>query len=240
MKNLFPIILLGLTLTSSLSSCKKDPPISSISYEGHLFVGERIEFISANKDVDNYLWSFGDGRTVNDNIDRTPHTYTVPGTYTVELRISNQSGSHTSTRIIEVKSKPVKVKIKKVTIAAFDSQANWDPVDMTGPDIYCKIIRPFSLILNQPQITYSTSSIQYNTTISSLPLDYIYGTPVEVPFDEAFYIELYDDDNGNSDFMAKGYFLAKEEIPFTSTIADLEFDALYSGYKMKIEVEYIY
>jgi gliding motility-associated-like protein len=47
-----------------------------------------------NNVIENYLWVFGDGQSAA--IQDTTHTYTNPGTYTVELRLSNRCDTDTT------------------------------------------------------------------------------------------------------------------------------------------------
>ncbi|HLV33635.1 MAG TPA: PKD domain-containing protein, partial [Spirillospora sp.] len=50
--------------------------------------------------IDTYLWDFGDGNT---SADQNPvHTFTAPGTYTVELTVTGPGGTDTATLPIEV------------------------------------------------------------------------------------------------------------------------------------------
>src|SRR5690606_39869418 len=57
-------------------------------------------FRSSTGVIDTYLWDFGDGNT---SADQNPvHTFTAPGTYTVELTVTGPGGTDTATLPIEV------------------------------------------------------------------------------------------------------------------------------------------
>lgn len=49
--------------------------------------------------ITTWSWDFGDGNATNASVRNPVHTYTSAGTYTVNLTVSNASGSNTSTRM---------------------------------------------------------------------------------------------------------------------------------------------
>jgi len=46
-----------------------------------------------------WLWSFGDGNTLNSTVQNPVHTYLTPGNFTVSLTASNAAGNNTVTRL---------------------------------------------------------------------------------------------------------------------------------------------
>ena len=63
------------------------------------FNDQSIGFISAR------LWDFGDGHTSTEQ--NPSHEYTIPGTYTTSLTVTNLSGSHTETKAGYIQIKPL-------------------------------------------------------------------------------------------------------------------------------------
>jgi PKD repeat protein len=52
---------------------------------------------TASTDAAGYSWTFGDGGTASDA--QPSHAYAAAGTYTVELTVTNASGSDTRTQV---------------------------------------------------------------------------------------------------------------------------------------------
>ena len=72
-----------------------DDPISAYTYSED---GLTVTFVDGSLDADAYSWDFGDG---NSSTEQNPtHTYANEGIYEVELTVTNECGSHTSTQTI--------------------------------------------------------------------------------------------------------------------------------------------
>lgn len=62
-----------------------------------------------------YDWTFGDGLTGSGVT--TSHTYNTPGTYTIELRVTDEGGlSGTTTRTVTVGAPPVAMSVNAITL----------------------------------------------------------------------------------------------------------------------------
>lgn len=237
MKSLLSTFIFGLLLLTVFSSCQKEPPVSSIGYEGFLFVGEQIDFKSANSVADVFKWNFGDGNLSTSVDENTSNVYTVAGNYTVTLTITNDNGSHTSTLDIVVKPLPNKVKITKVTLNNFDTQTDWDASDQTGADIYFRV-GSFNGPSHDP--SDPTSTTKGNVSSSSLPIIWSLSQPMELDYStyKSSVISFYDADLFSNAFMGDILFKLSEQIPFTSNTIDLIENT--DNLDVTLEVEYIY
>jgi PKD repeat protein len=56
--------------------------------------------------ISGYNWKWGDGNIDVGQATGDPHTYTAPGTYTIELEVTNQAGPATTTRQVTVPAGP--------------------------------------------------------------------------------------------------------------------------------------
>lgn len=235
MKNLFSTFILGLVLTISFSSCQKEPPlVSSILYDGYLFIGQDIDFSSENTSPFSYSWNFGDGTTAQGGYHT--HKYNAPGVYTVQLTVNSEGGSHTSTTTVNIKSYPKKVRIKSVKLQTLDFQRNWCPGSATGPDVYFN----FTLGYTTGTPLSANSATSQNTTASQMPLMWGYSSPLELDYNEHKFINFYDDDNTSSDLIQSTSFLFADEIPFESNTISIPKLSLSNSPNIELEVEYIY
>jgi uncharacterized repeat protein (TIGR01451 family) len=73
-----------------------DPVADFYASRTETCVGQVIGFIDSSQNAESWLWNFGDGATSTDSI--VPHSYSVPGRYTVSLTVSNGCGSDMRTR----------------------------------------------------------------------------------------------------------------------------------------------
>ncbi|MEM7030746.1 MAG: PKD domain-containing protein, partial [Chloroflexota bacterium] len=82
-------------------------------------IGEETTFIStANGTNLTYSWDFGDGSPVlNGASDTVTHTYDVAGSYAVILTVSNSSGSHSVTKLIDI------IEVVIAPVAGFTSSS---------------------------------------------------------------------------------------------------------------------
>ena len=67
-------------------------------------IEDTVIFRSTSTSATGYLWNFGDQHT--SNIKNPNHIYTLPGTYTVTLIVTNGTQSDTTTRTVTVNSPP--------------------------------------------------------------------------------------------------------------------------------------
>ena len=234
MKNLFALLLLGLFTITAFNSCEKAPPmVSSILYEGHLLVGQDIDFSSENRDASTYHWNFGDGTTKEGGYHT--HSYNTPGVYTVQLTVSGYGGTHTSTTTVNIKSYPKKVRIKAIKLLDVNLQKNWD--SNSGPDIYFNF-KEGTHAIGTP--LSGNSAIAQDVTASQLPLRWAATPVLELDYDVYKSINFYDDDNGSSELMKSIDFSFHEEIPFESNIISIPKLSLIRTPSVELEVEYVY
>lgn len=76
-------------------------PIASFSgAPTSVFTGQSVLFTdSSSGNITNWVWNFGDGQSVTNSSNASvSHPYSTPGTYTVSLTVTGQSGANTSTR----------------------------------------------------------------------------------------------------------------------------------------------
>jgi len=79
-------------------------PVAAFSYipETTISVNDLVTFSSDSTGrIDTYIWSFGDG-TPDSNEMTAMHQYAAPGTYTVQLTVSNNRGSATTSQTVTV------------------------------------------------------------------------------------------------------------------------------------------
>lgn len=77
------------------------PPTASFSgAPTSALTGHSVVFTdSSTGNITNWVWNFGDGQSVtNSSNANISHAYSTPGTYTVSLTVTGQSGANTSTR----------------------------------------------------------------------------------------------------------------------------------------------
>ena len=224
-----------LSIVVLFDSCKKDPPFANIQYSGQLFVGEDIEFKSTNFEANTYDWSFGDGNTLHSvNNNPNSHTYTTAGTYTVQLTVTDDGGSYTTSVTVTIKPLPTSVKIKKIHLV-YCNLSGWDPGSQTGPDIFYNI--------NELTTFVSNGSVVNDVTYSSLPVVWTYNSPfLSLQYSGSLYnIAFYDSDGTSSEFMFQKNIYFKDGMPFTSNFIEYDYPNLIAPeYRIKLEVEYVY
>ncbi|MCA0237608.1 MAG: PKD domain-containing protein [Bacteroidetes bacterium] len=85
------------------------PPVALFGYAG---LDNTILFSNASTGADSYVWHFGDGDT--STLAAPEHVFTASGTYEIVLIATNECGSDTFSRVIEL------------TITGTQSAADWD------------------------------------------------------------------------------------------------------------------
>ncbi|RYZ99472.1 MAG: PKD domain-containing protein [Sphingobacteriaceae bacterium] len=88
-------------------------------------------FVDASIGADEYNWNFGDGNT--SSLSNPSHTYTAPGTYTVELTVKNLSSGCTHT--------------KRAQVIIADEEANFSATQTT---VCAKTATSFTATYRQP------------------------------------------------------------------------------------------
>jgi len=96
-KTLLRLIPVLSILALPFTSCSKDPALGDIQAT---IDGYTVTFSVSAKDVDTYLWDFGDNTT---STEAAPvHTYLMSGTYTVNLTVSGSAGESKTSKQIEL------------------------------------------------------------------------------------------------------------------------------------------
>ena len=101
------LLVFTLSLLWQCSSPKEEivpAPVAAFSYtpSSALIAPAQVEFYDESKNATAYEWTFGDGEK---SISREPsHTFQQAGTYTVQLKVSNKSGSNTTTQQLVVQA----------------------------------------------------------------------------------------------------------------------------------------
>jgi len=91
------------------------PPVADFTY---VITGMTVTFTDMSYDPDGFivgwLWDFGDGMT--STAQNPVHTYTVPGTYTVSLTVTDDDGaSSTTSKIITIDAPVVEIYVYDIT-----------------------------------------------------------------------------------------------------------------------------
>ncbi len=95
----FGIVVVGIILFG-LTSCQKEPTAAFTADKTSALTDEVIQFTNTSTDGDSYLWNFGDGET---SIDLSPtHSFSTPGSFTVELTAFSKNGNKTSTATLSI------------------------------------------------------------------------------------------------------------------------------------------
>lgn len=91
-------------------------PLAMINLQPQYCIESPVSFTSASCNAKNYFWSFGDGNT-STNEDPS-HTYTSPGSYNVQLIVTNDCGADTTNQVVLIVRDPI-------------AEVNWQPADDT-------------------------------------------------------------------------------------------------------------
>lgn len=119
-------MLIALSATITLTSCKKDPadppakdPIASFQYEISADNYLEVAFTNFSQNATSYSWDFGDGNT---SVEKDPtHVYDAVGSYDVVLTAKNDAGvSKTFSESFELKDPN-----SALTILAGTSSKTW-------------------------------------------------------------------------------------------------------------------
>ncbi len=110
----YQICLLAVKKCGSLFSCHNNNspvtvihrPLAKFDFSNSVCINKNVDFINKSCNVDEtmpgeYLWTFHDGKT--DTTKNASKTYTIPGIYSVNLKVKNSCKvEHDTTRYIEV------------------------------------------------------------------------------------------------------------------------------------------
>ena len=105
---------------------KEQPPFASFSYSPeNPVVNQTVTFdASSSNDPDgymtNYEWGFGDANITSTTKEKIMHSYSSTGDYMVTLRVIDNQGIHnTSTELVSVKEKSIKVLFDRSHVEQF-------------------------------------------------------------------------------------------------------------------------
>jgi PKD repeat protein len=93
--------LLRAVIVTEPSPPRGDPPLTVRFYAS-----------KSTGEIDEYIWDFGDGNTATGST--VDHTYTLPGNYTVTLRVVGPQGENTATHLVHVNSTPPEIEYFEV------------------------------------------------------------------------------------------------------------------------------
>jgi PKD repeat protein len=105
---------------------EEQPPFASFSYSPEKpVVNQTVTFdASSSNDLDgyiiNYEWDFGDANITSTTKEIIMHSYSSTGDYMVTLRVTDNQGIHnTSTELVSVKEKPMRVLFDRSHVEQF-------------------------------------------------------------------------------------------------------------------------
>ncbi len=124
---------------SALGEVSSQPPHADFTVDTQ---GLTALFVDTSSDVNNDItqlsWSFGDGATSADP--RPVHTYSEPGSYTVELIVTDSEGNtDTSTQIVVVSNVDIELSLKRANKSRLDTmrvELSWESVGAESLDVY--------------------------------------------------------------------------------------------------------
>jgi len=144
-----------------------------------------------------YSWDFGDGSTGSGQ--STTHTYTAPGTYVVQLTVSDSEGTlqrlRREVRATPVLPDPVPEKTGDVRVATFNASLNRSAAgqliaDLTGPDVDAQAaqvaeiiqrVRPDVVLINEFDFDDQQAAADA-FRVNYLEVSQNGQTPIEYPF----------------------------------------------------------
>jgi PKD repeat protein len=121
--------------------------------------GATVAFNNSSANATSYVWSFGDNS--NSTEENPSHTYAAPGTYTVTLTATNNCGTVSSTKTVEIAGTAPNANFKTA-----GDQVGCLPFTVTFDDLSSG--NPTSWNWNFPGGTPSTSTLQKPTVYTVL------------------------------------------------------------------------
>ena len=109
---LIAILTMLLLVTACPGPDNDDSPDPTIEYPTASFsykcddcrIGDTVQFTSSSSKAETFDWDFGDGNSSQE--ENPEHVYTVMGTYTVQLTVSNEDGSDDLSKSVSIKGPP--------------------------------------------------------------------------------------------------------------------------------------
>ncbi len=128
-----------------------------------------VDFTNTSTNGDSYSWDFGDGTA--SNLENPSHTYTMEGTYTVVLTVTNECGTTTSSQVIVIQeggSAPTASFSATPTRGCAPLEVTFIDVSTGGPSSWSWAFEggtPATSTLQNPVVTYSAPGI-YEVTLT--------------------------------------------------------------------------
>lgn len=198
-----PVLFWFTALAIAFSSCQDaddevrepaDPPSPDFSSSNtNCRAPCEVDFTSLVNNAESFLWTFGDGDTSSKP--NPAHIYERRGTYSVSLKVSNESGTEVIVKEVTIDSGYNTAAIQSITIndypATDTNNMSWDP--NSPADIFVELLEePDNLIItNTPVFPNAVDTINLpNTWNFSAPL------PSITDFDATYSFRLIDEDSG--------------------------------------------
>ncbi|TMO03417.1 S8 family serine peptidase [Pseudoalteromonas sp. S558] len=124
---------------SALGEVSSQPPRADFTVDTQGLTALFVDTSSdVNSDITQWSWNFGDGATSADP--RPVHTYSEPGSYTVELTVTDSEGNtDTSTQIVVVSNVDIELSLKRANKSRLDTmrvELSWESVGAESLDVY--------------------------------------------------------------------------------------------------------
>jgi PKD repeat protein len=141
-----------------------DPPVASFDADplsGAAPLTVNFADTSTGDDISSWNWTFGDGGFSSER--NTSHTYTVPGSYSVDLTVANSGGSANATRTVTVTWAPAILQIPGGIGLPTDTDVDglYDDVNGNGRKDFADVVLYFNqmtwIAANEP-----VSAFDYN------------------------------------------------------------------------------
>jgi len=206
--NKIKMTLLGMVLIFSsfqFSACSEDPivappakkqPTASFTWDPNGgYAPCAIQFTSTSQNAVDFTWDFGDGTS---SIAENPsHTYNIPGTYTVTLKVKNGDLQNQRSAQITIQRPFSKANLTKVVVTKMPfldaAGSGWDPFD--GPDLFIQLLSP-----NPDNSVLVESGQVANLLSSQLPVTWNLSDPYSITnFTDFYFIQLMDFDAIDAD-----------------------------------------
>lgn len=140
----------------------KEKPIVSFTYTKLL---GNVSFINNSTGGNIFYWEFGDGNFSTD--EHPTHDYTDPGSYTVTLTVTNECGSTTLTKVIEIVFIPLANFSSNISSGCVQMFVNFEDESTFNPTSWQWTFPggvPASSSLQNPVVSYSTPGV-YDVTL---------------------------------------------------------------------------
>ncbi len=188
------------SITKNVNIQSPEGPTANFTFSGAGGMAPcTVTFHNTSTNASSYSWDFGDGSTSTQT--NPSHTYESGGTFTVTLTATNQYGSNSITKNVNIQDPPNRITIDGLEITYFPQTesdgGNWDYSN--GPDIYWKLLDE-----NENQIY--ESGYADNATQSDLPIYYSADIDID-DLSQMYDFQFYDYDPSSSDDFMDFYFV---------------------------------